>query len=534
MMKPNLKVTIAYGSVRTEKVAVALAKELGALKKKNGYPVLPQLVYNNDNGIGIHGNVHQYFSDFDIAVFIVDVKYIAKPIGNEAVEIPLLSPNLYYEMSLALQTNESGIIWCSLCSVDTLRQQQQALSDYAGLMDNMLELPDLTRSDDEIVCRILEKLHSKIKEKLQSVGYDFVAENYSGEIKNVLTDGRYRARLRNIASAQTVKLPTLKTLASYASPLGDYIYEEYSSFTNANELELSRRIQYLVDIAVFFVYIKDRTFLTKAINDLIADGAVLQSGGNVGAAFYTGAIDVLRQVALYHGRMGDAKVNFTNIRTELLGDVNNILNANPMLKCLAYDYLGLATHKIAIEEICKILDMPRFFAENPKHIDKLIESYAQSSERFAKILTLLKEALNHFDKVIDSADVDMETNYIWRGYARYNRARCEFLLFNFGDNFGDNWRQSLQDSVDERKSYYQLYEPLTDDKKFPAVISYNLHAEYFHAMLELLLYRKHQGENIEEEYERIQKEIQAWTASSAFYGDTIEVTQKLGRLSALM
>ena len=111
MMRPDVKIAIAYGSNAQREVADLLRKKLLAYQKQ-GYPVSVSIVKEDidelENNLkaresketAIAEMMEKYFSDFDYAIFLFDTKGKAIPEG-EKKSSPLISSNLIFEYGLA-------------------------------------------------------------------------------------------------------------------------------------------------------------------------------------------------------------------------------------------------------------------------------------------------------------------------------------------------------------------------------------------------------------------------------------------------
>ena len=111
MMRPDAKVAIAYGSNTMSEVAKVLCAKLTAYQQA-GYPVSVSIVAEDIKELKkrvpakksvddyIREKMEHYFSDFDYAIFLFDVKGTATPEG-ETKSTPLVSSNLIYEYGLA-------------------------------------------------------------------------------------------------------------------------------------------------------------------------------------------------------------------------------------------------------------------------------------------------------------------------------------------------------------------------------------------------------------------------------------------------
>lgn len=71
MMKPDLKVSIAWGTRTQLELALKLKKKYDE-PHKHGYPVNARLTYGCGDGMPVSQRVIEFFSDFDYAIFYLE------------------------------------------------------------------------------------------------------------------------------------------------------------------------------------------------------------------------------------------------------------------------------------------------------------------------------------------------------------------------------------------------------------------------------------------------------------------------------
>jgi len=534
-MKPDFKVTIAYGTSVSGDLAKKLYEKLLDMRSK-GYPVIPQMLFENGDPGSISSIAHKIFSDFDFAIFIFDVKGLAIiPSDGKNIEtskmpdlscidgsvVPYLSPNLILELGMEWATNIDD---CTRLSF-TLGGNFYAHFPTDFPMSIMPSLDKFT-NDKQKINFIIEKLHERLRDKLISEGCGYLKDDYSSDIPKALTVSNYRPILQKLISKPNLK--NINTLATYSSPLDEYFLEEYKLFGRKNNVyTINRRIQYLIDRAVFFVYLRNSSKIINLLDALEEDCRTSFTNGE--QSFYLNFISLLREVMKYHGLMVKSERNFKAISDSLLQIKRNFegTKISSMAKCLVEDYLGLSLHKVALSELTKIIE--NFNPTSRTSISKLKEMC--TNPQIDAIKEKLNQAVDSFRHVVSiSEEEGLENGYIWNGYALYNQARCEYILYCIGTVSRETWENHLHKAIGIREEYYIKYENANENEGFPAIIAHNLHAEYFHAQLEYLHYLVNEGETKQIEINFFEKEISKWANSSAFYNDTLGVDKKLKEL----
>ena len=541
MMKPDFKVTIAYGTSVSGNLAKKIYEKLLDMRSK-GYPVIPQMLFEDGDPGAISSIAHRIFSDFDFVIFIFDVKGLAKiprdgrnleisPMLDlssiEGATVPFLSPNLILEL---------GMTWATNIDDSTRLSFTMGGNFYAHFPTDfpMPIMPSLDEfdNDDKKIDFIIKKLHQRLHDKLISDGCGYLKESYSSEIPRTLTVSDYRPVLQKLISKPNLK--NLNSLATYSSPLDEYFLKEYELFGRKNNVyTINRRIQYLIDRAVFFVYLRNSLEISGLLDILEEDCRMYVA--NDEQSFYLDNINLLREVMKYHGLMIKSERNFKAISDSLSNIKRNFdrREINCMAKCLIEDYLGLSLHKVALSSLASIIDEKFFNPIDKNHILKLKKKLKelQGNSIIDTAKDELNQAVDSFRNVVSTSTMKgLENGYIWNGYALYNQSRCEYLLYCLGAVSAKTWEEHLLKSIDIREEYYVKYENANKNEGFPAVIAYSLHAEYFHARLEYLHYLVNEGKAKEVEIDTLEKEISKWANSSTFYNDTLGVDKKLKEL----
>jgi len=542
MMKPDLKIAIAWGSNNHAKLAVELHKKLSHMRE-SGYPVESLMIAEDGDGRTLQKRVLDLFSNCDLIVFLFDISHIDVRI-EESLNITIdhnidhyllqnlyrlsksfmISQNMIYELGISQATHmeENNILWFSNGAV-----HKSFPSD--------IETPIITNlaiynSIDDKIDAILKQIHLRVL----SV-FSYLNSNYYEPVVDPLKNINYRPNLQNLISHDY--LHSMDYLSTIISPLDEYFYKEYSRFSkNHNKYDLSRRIQFLIDRAILFVYLRNNTRWSQIISELSNDYLAMSDNHTDGVTeYHKNAIELLHQVMLYHKMMENTVFREGNnnddyLPTSILKKLEELEKrccfTNSMVMNLQDDYLGLTYHKVALESIAQQLQLNSFRATDKSHIENL----GQNDSDKSYILLLLYRAIAHFDKVITRTnEYSLENNYTWLSYVLYNKARCEYLLNIINSNFGVNWAKDMEEAIFNRKIQAEKYNAIIT---FPVIISHSMYAEYFHAKLELLFYLyNNDSSNIEQvEIDKIIKDIKVWSSESTLYTDVLNVLSKLDSL----
>lgn len=542
MMKPDLKVTIAWGTESQYDLARALKIKLDTLRK-TGYPVDAQMIFSNGNGIPIVQRATEIFSNFDYAIFLFGIKSIdVMPLNGKTISLenttiikdmlnnlldeggvvsPRLSQNIIYELGIANATHNdpSSIMW--FFSGGNVKPSYFPSDVNLPAIYSFGSCTNL----DEQVNHILKELHFKVKAQ-----FNYLGSNYEDPVTSILFQTNYRPNLMNIISRKNFM--GIDFLGSYNSPLDAYFEQEYSLFNEENiEYNLDCRIQYFIDRAVLFVYLRNNQLWVRAVSQL-SDAVESMPNRECSDYFVSKlAIDILSNVMIYHKMMTQQDASPKLLFDRFEQSSNDRMLKNSMLRCLCFDYKGLCAHKVALEHLAVSIGKKSFWATSKENIEALIDSKKNAEKDSAK--EYLRIAIRSFDEVLRlSSENSMGVGYLWEGFALYNKARCEYLLNILVPN-SFNWDLDMIEAIRVRGEYAGKYESITS---FPVVISHNLKAEYYLAKLEQYFYIINENPtslNISE-FNMLKEEVYNWGRISSFYTDVLSVTNKLNVLEKII
>lgn len=538
MMKPDLKVTIAWGTDGQQDLVMKLKDKLDTLRKM-GYPVDAQVVFNNGNGIPIAQRVIEIFSNFDYAIFLFGIKSIdVMPLNGKTILLentaiikdalknlldeggvvsPKLSQNIIYELGIAIATHNDpdSILW--FFSGGNVEPGYFHSDANLPVVDSLKSCTNI----DEQVDQILKKLHSKVK-----THFKYLGANYDDPVPSILFQTNYRPNLMNIISRKSII--GIDFLGSYNSPLDTYFEQEYSLFNEEKiEYNLDCRIQYFIDRAVFFVYLKNHQLWTHAVSKL--SDAIESMPNRECSDYYVSklAIDILSNVMIYHKMITQQDASPKLLFDRFKQSSNDKMLKNSMLRCLCFDYKGLCAHKVALEHLAASIGEKSFMAISKGNVEALRASKKNAEKDIAK--EYLQIAIRSFDEVLRvSGENSMGVVYLWEGFALYNKARCEYLLNLLVPNLF-NWSLDMIEAIRVRGEYDGKYESIPS---FPVVISHNLKAEYYLSKLEHFFYIINENPtslNISE-FNKLKEDVYNWVRISSFYTDVLSVTNKLNIL----
>lgn len=348
-------------------------------------------------------------------------------------------------------------------------------------------------------------------DSLPDDSFKILFENYWGELykeylkiiysENPLIDENYIPVFKSIIPE------SMKNELKKADKINinNFFEKEYEKI---DENSIGKRLQFIIDRTVVFVYLDNNKCWGDYLYKLEYSNNEQCSIDNYKS--YNIAIKILKEIFKYHKMMRDNNdecyihIDPEDIKNKLLKIYNDLkmdpnLIKNKMLYCLLFDYLGLCCLKTACKKIAEGLQQNSFDIleiSDRKKIKKInyIDSLA--------IIDSLKESIQWFDEVLKISSYENEigfkqmSEYIWEGYALYNKARGEYLLYCF--NFKNvNWETTMEQAITVRRESVVKY------KDMPFAIFSNLFSEYLHARLEQYSYlNKKPSIGFEKEFNR--------------------------------
>lgn len=547
MMRPDINIAIAYSGQHQTKVAEMLRHKLQTYIDA-GYPVSVSLVRekldeigrnfatrqdNKDKAVRIAEAMENYFSDFDCAIFLFDINGKAMPIkGNPA---PLISSNLIYEYGLASSSfinkaignvnNKDKKIYCfspSEINTETLKyirgidliRYDKDFGEYGENEDTQTEFIINHFIHKHIILNagfygLPEKLPTLTVQNGKYVLYSSLGIRDLMETSN---DNNYWPDLKKLQPGG-VRV----ALDSDASALSEAFKVEYKRFEKtanpSSEHVMARRIMYIVDRAVFIMYLREESEWKKYVEVLKSEreNVIGKTNKNLTDDYYWLVLNGLCAVFDYQSYMHLKTLYEGNKLEHILEALNPIISkysdvGNKMVYCLLADYMALAYHKMATRELKGAL-LHEFYLDNFNHIEEL-RHYVQSnpdSEKIKSVINNLGHAITLFSSVVETSNniqvTGSKRDYIWQSYALYNQARCEFLLhlldvFVHHDDhspnnmialldtqrlYFDDWNKHLLSSVYSRRDDYRKFKQIP---LFPQILRFNLKAEFYHAEFE--------------------------------------------------
>jgi hypothetical protein len=295
MMRPDLNIAIAYSGKHQSKVAEYLQQKLKAYAA-SGYPVSVSLIKEelielerdkNRSNTGksvdtlIAEQMAVYFSSFDCAIFLFDTNGIAHPL--DGTESDLLSSNLIYEYGLASSAfinkdttsfgqknlmNGKHIICFSPKEIsgNSLKYIKGLdLKIYDKVFPDDYEY-DADKQSDYIIQYYIHK--NIIREKFYGMPDELPNLTYRNGvpysenlgIKNPMAltvDNDYWSDLNQLqADSIRIELDVDSAVLNTAFTNEYNKFEKADTFHNNSEFVLARRILYIVERAVFIVYLR--------------------------------------------------------------------------------------------------------------------------------------------------------------------------------------------------------------------------------------------------------------------------------------
>lgn len=241
--------------------------------------------------------------------------------------------------------------------------------------------------------------------------------------------------------------------------INNFFKQEYEKI---DPNSIGKRLQFIIDRAVVFVYLDNNKCWGKYINELEKMNSKQNSKKDFES--YQIAILILREVFSYHRMMDGTEYEYSiNYEPEDINDelyeLSKIIENKPnliknkMLLCLLYDYLGLSCLKTACKQIAKALNKDYFNILSKTDRKELKTMKIDSSNAIVKNI---KHAIEWFDKVLELTEYKNKLgfkllrDYIWDDYALYNKARNQYLLNCLGLE-DDSWKTIMKQAVKERK-----------------------------------------------------------------------------------
>ncbi len=611
MMRPDINIAIAYSGKYQTNVAEMLRNKLNAYIDK-GYPVSVSLEKIEDVKVNfgtrqdgetqstrIAKAMENYFSDFDCAIFLFDTNGEAVPQNGERA--PLLSSNLVYEYGLASSyfinreidisnsaakphdplTNDKRIFCFSPTDINDKTLKYIRGIDLIKYEDFGEYGTDMEKQTDYIINHFI---HELIVLNAGFYGLPKILPTL------VLRKGKYvlrqQLKIRDLMEQTPYNeywpdLQKLKpggvrvALDTDSSALNNAFNEEYKRFEKAknpsSEYVMARRIMYIVDRAVFIMYLREESSWKEKVNALKVEreSIIRKNSGDIRSDFYWLVLDGLCGIFDYqsHTRLKSLyeSNNLENILESLKPIVDKGCNGgNKMIYCLFADYMALTYHKLAMRVLKDILGH-EFYLDNFDHIGAL-RDYIKStpnSEKVKSIINFLEKAIVNFASVVDTSNsvqkIKSNGVYIWESYALYNQARCEFLL-HLLDVFTPNgvsdsneiielldklkesfnkWDEHLLNSVFSRRDAHGYFKEKT---LFPQIIRFNLKAELYHAEFEYelayLIDQYFNSENaikFQDKYDIDHKKqgFREWKEKNLTITDVLSVDGKVSRIDDL-
>jgi hypothetical protein len=612
-MRPDVRIAIAYGSIAMGKLATVLKDRLIEYKT-HGYPINVSMVKdditairmesrtsaNPAHSVSIQKRMESYFSNFDIAIFLFDQKGTAE-IETEENETgkktcPTLSLNLLYEYGLASSMFSNEEIKHLYCFAPSKINIEDSLEYVQNLDIQYLDKAFSGQTNEQIAQSIIEHCIHNIKEivddknnirvytglrtmfykmdsDLPSIGSDIVLENpMDFSLNNTYWADLTKLKPRGIRVSFGSDKKDSSTDAE-SSALALYFKDEYKRFgvnDDVSEYELSRSLLYIVDRAVFIMYLREENHWDKEVEKLIGirkkqinlDKQHVSPQELIGmydCDYYIKALNALRGVFLYQKSTREKKL--PEKLDEIISALQPIVDmeskkGNRMVYCMAADYLALCYHKKAMNALGKFVGNSRdFYLDNPEDLNSLKENIQNNSDE-----NLLLFAVNHFingaemfHNVVVCQDMMQKINngakYIWKSYALYNQARCEFMVFlislicrdlsvknELNELFAkaNDWQKNLKASVINRKEDADYFGG-KGQELFPRVILFNLNAEYYHALFEYNLsctIAEHFDTSFNEE-KLDSKGFSDWKEANLTTSDVLNVADKSVRIDKL-
>lgn len=613
-MRPDINIAIAYSGKHQTEVAEVLRNKLNAYIE-NGYPVSVSLVRERIDEIGINYATRQdgqdravriamamenYFSDFDCAIFLFDTNGKALPTHGDAA--PLLSSNLIYEYGLASShfiNREIDILNDTAMTINTPTNDKRIFC-FSPTEINVNTLKyirgiDLIRYDTDFgeygknIDKQTEYIITKYIHKLivLKAGFYGLPERLPAL---VFENGKYalqsQLEIRDLMerTPNNEYWPDLKKLQpggvrvaldTDSSALNNAFNEEYKRFEKvanpSSEYVMARRIMYIVDRAVFFMYLREENMWREKVKALKVERetVVRRNGDKITSDFYWQVLDGLCSVFDYQSYTHLKKIyeddNLERILKSLQPIVDNGCGCgNRMIYCLFADYMALTYHKLAMRELKDILGHD-FYLDKFDHIENF-RNYVKSnpnSENVKSIIKYLGKAIVLLDSVVETANgiQEIESNgvYIWQSYALYNQARCEFMLhlldvfmrdcdfnsteitvlLNTHKEHFSHWDKHLLSSVYSRRDDYNQFKEIS---LFPQILRFNFKAEFYHAEFEYelacLIDRYFNSANAvisndKYDFEYKKQGFKKWKDDNLTITDVLSVDGKVSRIEAL-
>jgi len=619
MMRPDVKIAIAYGSNAQGEVADILRKKLLAYQKQ-GYPVSISIVKEDINNLeknlktrkeketAIAEMMEKYFSDFDYAIFLFDTKGIAIPegdmlnkiINNDVTNADTLLDNLHELVKKSPLISSNLIFEYGLASSAFINQELKTIHCFAPVKIETEALEYIKSLNFKYFNELLKERANDIDAQTDLIIQDYIHCNkYNQEgiyfsfyglpeilppltkngdtyilnlpkEKKTFIDSPMDETESNHYWADLNKLQPSGiriSLDEQDKALNKLFKTEYERFGNAEENQsehIGRKLLYLIDRAVLIMYVsreykdweKWDTIVNALSENITSDKQITNKD------YYIKSIEALKGVFEYQKCTYQKKLldNLDKIEKQLdpiskviSGNGNRI--GNPMIYCMAVDYLALVYHKKAIQKLGKIIGKPEFYFDNHEHHILLRKKLGKKNEELInsinQIIKLFSDAILLFEKVVN-CQIELqkqkgEPRYNWVSFALYNQSRCEFAIYlisklykyttlEISDYVKDKieqWDKDMREAVDFR---YQDYQYFKDKELFPQIITFNIHAEYYHAFYEYelsCLIAKQLNPKFNKIEIPINEPFEKWKNDNLNITDVLSVDGKVERLKKL-
>jgi len=640
MMKPDVKIVIAWSGDYQKQIAEMLCNKLTAYSKK-GYPVNASMISqeridkNNtlyksnrkdgkDKAIRTVESMEFNFSDFDVAFFLFDTIGKACNFENanseekKCAELPpLLSASLFYEYGLAsslfINRSKEKDIFCFSPSKTKTKELKDNLRERLNYIDaiDFIEydsIPNVNtiNNDDEnqrdfITGHIIEHLIHKELLKPRFYGLPDLLPPLEKNDKNeyAIEGNLYMDRLMDLENntywANLKELNPSRiniSLHEQDEALNQLFEKEYKRFDDSKDNDpkhiLGRRLLYIIDRAVFIMYLRKEDEWDKKAEELYETRVKILrnetpniSQAEIEKDYYIKSIKALRGVFMYQkcrrpkeeGKplAGKLSENLNEIE-KLLKPISQVTDkkGNRMIYCMAADYLALVYHKKATKKLGEIIGKDEYYLDNSEHYDLLVQEIEKNknekelTDLIKATIDLFFKAASLFKKVVGCETLlqniaynnECTKKYIWTSYALYNQARCEFaihLILNLYkhitsnvvadvDNkvfkLGELWQEDMHNAVISRKTDYLDFKKQEDFPNFPRFIIFNMQAEYYHALYEYELsciIEKQFNEKFKDKDVDVTsgESFQTWKKNNLTISDVLDVDDKVKRIEKL-
>lgn len=297
-------------------------------------------------------------------------------------------PNVFLELGYALKlVGRDNIAVLSNFSYDKIKQQLYFMP--SDIINQIVYVMDMKK--------LYSELETILNKFTQSRGIDYCMPNLTDNSKmNYLLNPQYQINYSELfMTKELIKYDNYSYDKQMESILSDWIYE-------INLIgDVDKKIVYLYERIIFCAVFSEKAYSDKVIN-------LFTVQVNNDERFRT-VVNILNIIRYYIAQKNEQVVItqgcYTNNYNAMIKEIKKLnKDINPVVFCIAYNYLGL------------------FYSQTARNIKHVNNGDTEESKK------LFKQAEESFKKVIEKSDL-YETTCVFKAFAYYNIANVKLNMY---------------------------------------------------------------------------------------------------------